>query len=457
MKYHKQFWVSRFCLLVMVLSFCAQDVSAQDLIAKAEMPGILPMRERAEVVDRILEKRLEEVVPDLMRREGIDMWVISAREYNEDPVIKTMLPATWLAARRRTILVFHDSGTEVERFAVARYDIGSFFPGAWDPEEQPDQWGRLANLIAQKDPAQIAINRSATFALADGMADSEYDGFLEALPEKYHQRIVSGENLSVGWLETRIEEEMQIYPMICRIAHQIIAEGLSEKAIQPGVTTSEDVEWWYRERIRELNLVTWFHPSVSIQRADAPDTRGEFSSRPESDVILPGDLLHVDFGITYLRLNTDTQQHAYVLKPGENMAPAGLSKALAVGNRLQDILTSHFVEGRSGNEILLASREQAIQEGIIPSIYTHPIGFQGHGAGPTIGLWDQQDGVPGKGDYPLYANTAYSIELNARTTVEEWDGKEVRIMLEEDAFFDGSSTWYIDGRQKELLLIPRQP
>jgi hypothetical protein len=247
---------------------------------------------------------------------------------------------------------------------------------------------------------------------------------------------------------------MQVYPMICRIAHRIIAEGFSETAIQPGVTTTTDLEWWYRERIRELSLVTWFHPSVSIQRADAPDSRSTFSKRPAVDVIQPGDLLHVDFGITYLRLNTDTQQHAYVLKPGETEAPAGLRRALRAGNRLQDILTSNFVTGRSGNEILRASREQAIAEGITPSIYTHPIGFHGHAAGPTIGLWDRQEGVPGNGDYPLYPATAYSIELNATTTISEWGGKEVRIMLEEDAFFDGSDTRYIDGRQTDLILIP---
>ena len=439
-------------LTVLIVLSWVQNISAQDT-----MPVVLSMQERAEVVNRLLGDRLDTVVPMLMRRENIDMWIVSAREYNEDPIIKSMLPATWLAARRRTILVFYDSGSDSERYAIARYDVGSFFPSAWDPEKQPDQWVRLAELIKEKNPNQIAINRSTTFALGDGMTDTEYDQFLGALPENFHSRIVTGERLAVGWLETRTESEMQIYPMICKIAHQIIAEGFSEKVIQPGVTTTEDVEWWYRERIRELNLVTWFHPSVSIQRAEEPDTRGDFSSRPTSDVIMQGDLLHVDFGITYLRLNTDTQQHAYVLKPGETEAPLGLTKALAVGNRLQDILTGYFIEGRTGNEILQDSRELAIAEGITPSIYTHPIGFHGHGAGPTIGLWDQQGGVPGRGDYPLYANTAYSIELNARTKVEEWNNKEVRIMLEEDAFFDGTSTWYIDGRQKELLLIPRQP
>ena len=438
------------CTLLLLSLMINHPVAAQ-----SDVPSILSMRKRAEVIDGWLMQRLESVAPALMRREGIDMWIVSAREYNEDPVVETMLPATWLAARRRTILLFFDRGPEadVERLAVARYDIGDFFPSAWKPDEQPDQWKRLADLIAERDPKKIALNRSATFALADGMTDTEFDAFRTALPEQFHDRIVSGEGLAIGWLETRTAAEMQVYPQICRIAHEIIAEGFSDRVIQPGITTTTDVEWWYRERIRELKLVTWFHPSVSIQRADAPDSRSSFASRPESDVILPGDLLHVDFGISYLRLNTDTQQHAYVLKPGEKEAPAGLQHALKIGNRLQDILTSHFATGRTGNEILAATRQQAVDEGITPSIYTHPIGFHGHAAGPTIGLWDRQEGVPGAGDYPMYPNTAYSIELNARTSVQEWGGKEVRIMLEEDAFFDGENTWYIDGRQDELILI----
>jgi Xaa-Pro aminopeptidase len=182
--------------------------------------------------------------------------------------------------------------------------------------------------------------------------------------------------------------------------------------------------------------------------------KAAISARHDDEVIMPGDLLHVDFGISYLRLNTDTQQHAYVLKPGETEAPAELREALARGNRLQDILTDQFVAGRTGNEILASALAVAKDEGITASIYTHPIGYHGHAAGPTIGLWDQQGGVPGRGDYPLFPNTAHSIELYAETDVESWD-KAVRISLEEDAFFDGEKTYYIDGRQKEFLLIPR--
>lgn len=420
-------------------------------------PVILDMHKRAEVQNEWLNYRLNNVVPELMRRESIDMWIIIAREYNEDPVIKTMLPATWQSARRRTILVFFDNGKTVERLAVARYDIGEFFKTAWNKEQQPDQWARLAEVVAKRDPEKIALNYSSTFALADGITHTQYDEFVAGLSSKYKERIVSGEKLAIGWLETRVEPEMQVYPLICRIAHDIIAEGFSEAVIQPGVTTTDEVEWWYRERIRDLKLTAWFHPSVSVQRVDEPEAGflQNFSKRPASNIIRPGDLLHVDFGITYLGLNTDTQQHAYVLKASESDAPQGLHDALATGNRLQDILTNNFKTGRSGNEILKASREQAISENIKPSIYTHPIGFHGHAAGPTIGLWDQQEGVPGRGDYPVYPNTAYSIELNATVNIPEWD-KDIRIMLEEDAFFDGKKVRYIDGRQTELWLIPRQ-
>ena len=277
------------------------------------------------------------------------------------------------------------------------------------------------------------------------------------LPADYQKRIVSAEKVAVGWLETRTEKEMAIYPPICRLSHQIIQEGFSEQVIQPGVTTTDDVVWWFRQRITELGLDTWFHPTVDVQRADETDFNHlrTFSKRPDKQVILPGDLLHVDFGITYLRLNTDQQQHAYVLRPGETDVPEALKTAFKQGNRLQEILTDQFKAGKTGNQMLLAALEQSKKEGINGTIYTHPIGVHGHAAGPTIGMWDQQKGVPGSGDYPLLANTAYSIELNAAVEIPEWK-KVVRIMLEEDGFFDGQTFRYIDGRQTEIYTIPQE-
>ena len=417
----------------------------------AQYPAILSQRDQARIIDEVLEDRLRQLLPTLMRREGFDMWVLISRENNEDPVLKTMLPATWLAARRTTMLLVFDRGTELEYLAVARYDVGKVFKRAWDPDANPDQWAQLGKIIAERKPKKIGINKAEHYGHADGLTANDYDNLMRVIPKELKGNVTSAERLSVGWLETRTEKEMVIYQQICRIAHQIIAEGFSDKVIQPGVTTTEDVVWWYREKIKELKLDTWFHTSVSIQRNE-PDQIT--LKRPQPLVILPGDLLHVDFGITYLRLNTDTQQHAYVLKPGETDAPEYLRNAFSKGNALQDFLTNNFKEGKTGNQVLADARKQAIESGITPSIYTHPIGLHGHASGTTIGMWDMQGGVPHTGDYPLHLNTAYSIELNCAVPIAEWK-KEIRIQLEEDGFFDANGFRYIDGRQRELILIPR--
>ena len=230
------------------------------------------------------------------------------------------------------------------------------------------------------------------------------------------------------------------------IAHKIIADAFSRNVIMPGVTTTDDVVWWMRERIAELKLGTWFQPSISIQRPKTDETKG-------SRVIHRGDLLHCDMGITYLGLNTDTQEHAYVLRQGEGDAPKGLRDALAQGNRLQDIFLAEFKELKTGNEILAAALKKAKDEGLKPSIYTHPLGFHGHAAGPTIGLWDKQSGVPGEGDYPLFYDTCFSIELNVKASVPEWDNQDVQIALEEDAAFTRAGIFFIDGRQTKFFLI----
>jgi len=414
----------------------------------AEDPNILPLRERAKIVNQWLENRLNNILPEIMRRDNFDMWIIICREYNEDPVYLTLVPEPVFAARRTTMLVFYDQGEKgIERVAVSRYGIGNFYRGVWNPDEM-DQWTCLAKVIKDRNPKKIGINTSDTFAFGDGLSASHKAKLEKALGNKYTSRLHSAENVAVGWLETRTEEELEVYEHIASIAHGIIAEFFSNKVITPGITTTDEVVWWIRQKFHDLDLKTWFQPSVSIQRQ-----KGIFAGQDQRNVIHRGDILHCDIGITYLRLNTDTQEHAYVLKQGEKDVPKGLKKALKLGNRLQDILTSQFKEGRSGNDILLAALDQAKREGLKASIYTHPLGYHGHAAGPTIGLWDQQQGVPGKGDYPLFNNTCHSIELNIRTNLSEWDNQEIRIALEQDAASTENGVYYINGRQTKFHLI----
>ena len=433
-------------------------IICSSLFAQSDDFHLLSEQERAQVVDEILQDRVENLLPQLMEREGLDMWILISREYNEDPVMKTFLPSTWLSARRRTMMVFYNNKAtgKLDKIAIARYSVGKLLKGEWNVNVYPDQWKALMRVIEEKNPASIGLNYSKDFALADGLVRTEYEAFMEKLPPTYQDRVTSAERLAIAWLETRSPKELEIYPMICHMGHTILQEGLSEKYIHPGITTTSDVEWALRQLVRDYGLDTWFHPSVSIQRAEEGNKEflRSFASRPQDQVIQMGDLLHVDFGITYLRLNTDQQQHFYVLKPGETEVPEFLRKAFASGNRLQDILVEEFEAGKTGNEILSDALTRAKAEGLTASIYTHPIGFHGHAAGPTIGMWDKQKGVKGTGDYPLFPNTAYSIELFAATEVQEWR-KIVRIMLEEDGVFGENGFYFLDGRMEEILTIPR--
>jgi len=412
------------------------------------LPEILSQRDRAKVVDAILADRLEVVVPKLMREQGVDMWVLVAREYLEDPVVATMLDAESLRARRRTILVFFDpgGGKPIERLTVRRYGMGGLFKPVWNPELQPDQWKALAEVIAARNPDKIAVNTSSLTAFGDGLTYSQHQDMVAAMAPAYRSRLVSGEKLSVGWLETRTPLEMKYYPGIVRLAHAVIAEGFSTKVIKPGVTTTDDVVWFWRERLARLGIDTWFHPSVGVTRQGVKELL-------EGDTVIQrGDLLWCDFGVTYLRLNTDTQHLAYVPKDGETDAPAGLKAGLAAANRIQDAVRAAYAVGRSGNEALKIARDASIAQGLKPSIYSHPLGYHGHGAGPAIGMWDDQAGVP-HGAQGIHADTAWSIELSAFAAVPEWGGQEVQFRTEEDAFYDGKTVRFLDGRQTELTLI----
>ena len=414
---------------------------------------ILSLKERARVIEEIQKDRFDNLLPKLMDETGIDMWVIITREYNEDPVIKTLLPPTWLNARRRTILAFHydKKSKDLEKVAIARYSFGKNIPSIWNKEEEPNQMKALAKFIEEKNPEKIGLNYSDHFALADGIVKTDYELFLDNLPSKLSKKVVSAEELAIRWIETRTEKEMIIYDQLVEITHGIINEAFSTKVITPGVTTTDDVVWWMREKVKKLGLKTWFHPTIDVQRNENSDLYA-FDGESKFDIILPGDLIHCDFGISYLTLNTDCQELAYVLKPNETEAPEYLVKALDEGNRVQDIFTDLFEYKKTGNQILKEALEQGKNEGLRPQIYTHPLGTFGHSAGTTLGMWDSQGGVPFTGDFPMNYNTVYAIELNTKVFIEEWN-KDIRVMLEEAGVFEKTGFRYVNGRQTELILV----
>jgi Xaa-Pro aminopeptidase len=419
------------------------------------------LRQQAEVQQMWLEERLEVNLPKIMRQQGVDMWVVSMREYNEDPVFPALVDATSFAARRRTIYIFFDQGPEegVRRLALGGGSMGGLYETYraqqdTEREEQAELWGAgqwrlFAQVVRELDPQVIAVNIDHEHNFADGLTAGEWEQMSEALGPDLVDRVVRNPRLSVDYLAMRVPGMTPYYRRAQVLVHEIISAAFSNLVITPGETTTQDVVWWMRQRVNDLGLQTWFQPSVSVQR------RGVEGSELGSDpVIMRGDVLHCDFGLIALGMKTDTQHMAYVLHEGETTAPEGLQKALDNAKRLQDILLEKTKAGMSGNEVLHAVLEQMNAEGLNGTMYSHPIGDHGHGSGPLIGLWDYQEGVPGRGDVPVIPNMWYSTELQVTTPVPEWDNQPVRMAMEEEAEVtaDGKMQWVL-RRQTELHLI----
>jgi hypothetical protein len=433
--------------------------------ARAQERPFGTLREQAVVQQEWLRLRLERVLPRLMREQGVDMWIMPSREYNEDPVFYSIVSPTTFAARRRTIYVFFDRGPAqgVERIAIGGTSQGGLYRVVTDPLAVtgtagtqrrtaepfgPDQWKLLTPIVEERDPRAIAVNISHTHAFSDGLTAGEWEQLQAALGPKYVSRVVRRELLALQYVEERLPEMMPTYVRMQQLVHDIISTAFSNRVVTPGTTRTQDVVWWLRQRVGDLGLGSWFQPSVSVQR------RGVEMGDSANPVIMRGDVLHTDFGLVAMGLKTDTQHMGYVLAAGESAPPAGLTAALRRANRLQDLLLAAMEPGRSGNDVLSRTLAAMRAEGINGTVYTHPIGDHGHGAGPTIGLWDRQEGVPGRGDVPLRANTWFSIELQATSPVSEWGGQQVRMAQEEEAHIDASGRrgWVL-RRQTEFHLV----
>jgi Xaa-Pro aminopeptidase len=452
----------RFAPLILLSFLCVLCVSVASYSSPSPSPSpgpmpppLPPLREQDRIRQQWLEARLERVLPPLMRRHGVAMWIVVCREYNEDPVFFSLVSPSVMAARRRTILVFNDLGAEkgVERLALGGGSNGGLYQVYRDPElEGRELWGQaqwvlLRKLVDDRRPATIGLDISHTHAFADGLSAGEREQ-LEAALGPWTARVVRAENLAVDYVSARLPEMLPTYRHMMRIVHALIARAFSNEVITPGRTTTDDVAWWLRQEVNGLGLGEWFPPSVSVQRPGSGAR--EYTASASSPTIERGDHLHTDFGIKAMGLATDTQHVGYVLQVGETEPPAGLRAALARSNRLQDLLLERMRPGRTGNDVLADTLAAMKAEGIDGTVYTHPIGDHGHGAGPLIGLWDRQQAVPGRGDVLLMPSTWFSIELQATTPVPEWGGQRVRSAQEEDAVLgeDGRMSWVLERQTR---------
>lgn len=429
------------------------DPAQGRVIATANDYGVLSPRARVEPENRMLIERLEQLLPQLMAETDLDMWLVINREYAEDPVYFSLVPQPSFAARRTTMLVFHRTPDgAVAKLSVNRYPLGAPYESAWAGGDLAEQWKALGALISERNPARIGINVSREWPVADGLTQGLHAQLLDVLTPELQQRLVPAENLVIRWLETRSASERAVYPHIMGIARGVIGEAFSSQVITPGVTTTDDVAWYIRERFESLGLPIWFMPYVNLQRPGAACERDTDFCGIDG-VIQPGDVLHTDVGICYLKLCTDTQEMGYVARAGETDVPAGLRQALRIGNQWQDILTGEYRSGRSGNEVLARTRAAAEKAGIVSSIYTHALGLFGHAPGPTIGMWDNQGPMAVQGDWTLYPSTVYAIEGNIKMPLPEWDGQWVQLKLEQGALFDGERVIYLAGRQTQWHVV----
>lgn len=408
--------------------------------------AILPLTVREKVRDEWLSDRLEKVVKEAMMKAELDCWVTISREYNEDPLTRTLTPSKHDETRRIGMIVFHlDDKLTSYWIGMPIPTIENYYTCIWDRKKETE-WECLRGLIEELDPQSIGINQSDDIPVADGLSSSLYRKLADTLGEPYVSRFCSSEAAAVHWFLKRSKKEMRVLPFLTDLTEQITRTALSNEVITPGVTTCEDVVDWMRQRVLELGLETSFYPTIDVQR------QGEEVDRLSHTTIQPGDIVHSDFGLTYLGLATDMQQLGYVLKPNQSDAPEGLKALLAKGKVFANLVMKEFKTGRSGNDIFEKSMERAKEKQLQAMLYSHPLGVHCHEAGPTIGMYDRQESIPHKGEFRVVNQSAYALEFNVKDYIPEW-GHETYAFLEQPIAVYENESIYLAPMQDNFHLI----
>jgi Xaa-Pro aminopeptidase len=444
----RPFFHSVLSIFLIAYSAAAQNVSIEPI---PSMPKLLSIREQVKVRSGWLKKRLDTLLLPMMKRHGTDMWIVVNEEFKSDPVTEYIVPPVPVVGRR-DLFIFSDRGDRLERIALVRYDEEQIRDHYRIILPARDKFAaEIKKLTDERAPKTIALNYGGTRGQQSGLSYDAYKFLADALGAENEKKFVSSAGLLTEFLDTRLPDELEHYRNAVLATDVITRRAFSNEVITPGKTTVGDVRWWMMQQVNDLGLGVWFQPDLRIQRQQVEtSTTGQFlSTARESDVIQPGDLLHVDFGLIYMGLNTDWQKHAYVLRPGEVDAPAGLKAALTHTNKLQDILFSIARVGMTGTEIYEKTIAEAKRQGIEAMIYSHPIGTQGHGLGPSIDF----RGNIGGGANKVLPGSYMSIELNTSTIVPEWKNQKVTIMAEDDAVMAEGGYQFIRPRQTAFYII----
>jgi len=417
-------------------------------------PELLPLSEQVQIREGWLEER-HAMLPEMMRRHGIHMWIVVNEEFNNDPLTQLIAPPRPYAGNR-DIFIFTDVGDRVRKVATTGYsevNLQRFFESPNEPRPAAEV---LKELYDEHQPLRIGLAIGSRRGQARSLTWESFNFLAEALGPEAASRFVSAADLIEEYLDTRIPEELEHYRLATELTEAIVRKAFSNDVITPGVTTIGDVRRFLYDQVWENRVTTWFQPDLRLQRRGMENTtsRGFLAVAPEHWVIERGDLIHVDYGITYMGLDTDWQKMAYVLREGETDAPGGLKAALSNTNALQDALTLRAARpGRAGGEVYRLTMAEMEQQGIRAQVYSHPLGNHGHGMGPSIDFRSAQRGDTEQLAQPLRPGSYMSIELNTITPVPEWDGQDVYIMAEDPAHLTSDGYRFFRPRQESFYLI----
>ncbi|KAI0321941.1 hypothetical protein OF83DRAFT_1050268 [Amylostereum chailletii] len=401
------------------------------------------LREQARILNEWRAERLA-WIPELFEKYNVDVWLMSQREYAEDTVWFSLKNALSFAPHRRTVMLLHRNAS------IATPSLLRPNPMTW-VDNTGDVWPELRAMLEELNPTRIALNTDRDIAFGGGLHVGELEVLREHLGDKWMSRVVNEPMLGVEYVARRVPGQIMYYRRMQESIWAMLEEAFSERVIDPGVTTTADIEWWFRDKMQEQNVSTWNHPRVSVLTPESfPGWEGT------DDVIQEGDLLHVDFGMTAMNMNTDTQHMAYVLRTseGETAAPVGVEAGLRKSNRMQDIQLEVMRPGITGNQVLRACLAKMKEEGIEGQVYSHPIGDWGHAPGAVMGFTNLPTYVPVLGELPVLPNTFYSIELYAYHYIPERN-ETIRYRQEEDVYWvEEKQGWqWVYGRQEHLHLI----
>jgi len=433
------------------LAACVAGPKVTPQTSDLTLPALLPLAEQIDVREGWLVKRHEMILP-LLRKHGLGMWIIVNEEFHDDPLTEYVAPPRPYVGNR-DIFVFVDAGGEgLKKLAVLGYNeenVEQFFEIAKQGIKTLKEWDE------KYKPKTIGLGIGGQRGVTRSLTHETFKSLIESLGAEAEKRFVSAAPLIEEYLDTRLPEEFEHYAKLVRVTEVLAQRALSNEVIVPGKTTVRDARRWLYSQSAALGLRPWFQPDLRIQRrkkAEDKTASGFLQVAREGTVIERSDVVHLDFGLTYMGLNSDWQKMAYVLREGEIDAPAGLQKALANTNAVQDALIRFSRPGKLAGDVYNETMAEMKAQGIAAMIYSHPLGNQGHALGASIDFRSakRDPKEPGK----LLRNGSYlAMELNSQTEIPEWGGQKVTMMAEDAVYLTDTGWKFFRPRQEKLYIV----